>query len=348
MYSQTRILQFLTLASLTLAIHTSSAASLPASAEIYNTSQGTAVVKTEEAAQITVDGESLAVQFPAGSNYPAINFSSSDGSWDMSGYDAVEAVIVNTGTAPLRLGLRVDNPGHWKQKPWSSGNLEIDPGQTKIFTLPFGTQYGHPTDAFNPADITNVKLMAISPKSGSQLQLNSIKAIQLGGNSQSSAPSAIAPNISTVSDITIYNTAQGTANLKVEEAAEVSVASDGLTINFPAGSKYPAVNFETSAGSWDMSGYTAVEAVIKNTGTTSIRLGLRIDNEGHWKNKPWSTDHLTIAPGDTKKFTVNFGIQYGKQSGVFDPSKVINVKLMAISPKAGSKILITSIKPIIN
>ena len=345
MNHRTRIARLLSIAGIALSIHTSNAAPLPASAEIYNTDQGIAVVKIEEAAEVSIASEGLNVKFPTTSKYPAVNFKSSDGTWDMSAYDGIEAVISNTGAHRLWLSMRIDNAGNWQNKPWSSDNLGIAPGETKTFTVRFGTQYGKPGFALDASKIINVKLLASSPKAGSELQLKSIKAVK-SDNSQAKAPATPAPASSSADGVSIYTNAQGVDGVKLEDNAEISAASDGLTVDFPVSSKYPAVNFKSSTGTWDMSVYDAVEAVITNTGTHRLWLSMRIDNAGNWQNKPWSTDNLGIEPGETKTFTVRFGTQYGKPGFAFDASKIINVKLLASSPKAGSQLKLKSIKPI--
>ncbi|MDQ8208691.1 glycoside hydrolase family 16 protein [Coraliomargarita sp. SDUM461003] len=344
-----RLLTLLTAITLPLAASTTPASPVvmaPASAELSS-------FLTENKASVSIidldQSKVLELAFPTGSGYPGINLPVPADGWDLSAYAGLEAEIVNTGSARINVGMRVDNKGHWKNEPWNSNNAWLAPGDSTRLRVTFGQSFGKPAYQLNSSEISAVKLFVSQPPTNGSIQIKSIQGV--GKATTQAAPQAKPTQASTSSNtgsggLTIYNPAQGVDGIKIEEAPQISVDGQALTVRFPEGGKYPAINFESDNGSWDLSAYNAVEAVIENTGNSSIRLGLRIDNAGHWKNEPWSTAQLTIAKGDTKTLTVPFGMKFGKPSTGFDPAKIINVKLMALSPKPGSQLRLLSIKPV--
>jgi beta-glucanase (GH16 family) len=318
-----RIAQLLVIASIALSFRASNA-----TPEIYTSSQGIADVKVEEAAEVSVSDDGLIIKFPEGSQYPAINFESDTGSWDMSGYNAVEAVIQNTGTAPLRLGLRIDNAGHWKNKPWSSDHLTIAPGATESFTVPFGTQYGKASYELDPSKIINVKLMAISPKAGSQILLSSIQPVKLSGNDHANGGAR------SVENSTLFDPATSDiAAIHIEQSGTVlsKGSYDGaaaVNVQFATDTSYPGLNFIATGQTMNLANFGGVQMKLHNAGPKKLRLTLRIDNAGHWKDEPWNTTMIRIAPGETKDLRVTFGQNNNSvPSFPLDPSKITQIKL---------------------
>ena len=63
--------------------------------------------------------------------------------------------------------------------------------------------------------------------------------------------------------------------------------------------------------------------MVSNSGDTSLPVSLRVDNAGHWKGAPWSTETIRLNPGDTKTLVVFFGHSHGwKPAFALDPSAV--------------------------
>ncbi|WPJ95202.1 glycoside hydrolase family 16 protein [Coraliomargarita algicola] len=302
---------------------------------IYTPAQGVAGVKIEEAPQIAADSQGLTVQFPEGGKYPAVNFQSPSGSWDMSAYKAIEAVIENTGSTSIRLGLRIDNEGHWQKEPWSSGQLTIAPGKTQTMTVPFGTKYGHPSEGFNPAKIINVKLMALQPKPGSQLRLISIQPVQRG-NASASTANTNSSNANRIQGEAIFDpTSSDISDIHVEQnGTALSLGnhqgSPAVDIKFVTNTQYPGLNFLAAGETVNLSKFAGVSAKLHNAGSEKLRMTLRVDNAGHWKNEPWNTSKITLQPGETKDLRVTFGQNNNNAPGFpLDPSKITQIKLFA-------------------
>ncbi|WP_269522395.1 family 16 glycosylhydrolase [Coraliomargarita parva] len=345
-----RLAQALAIGVITASAMVVHAASLPASAEIYNISQGIAAVKTEQDAQVslaTAGTPGLIVQFPSDKKYPAVNFQSDDGLWDMSAYNAIEVVVVNTGSAPLNLGLRIDNPGNWKEKPWSSTSQKVAPGKTETIVAHFGYTNGKPSYPLDPAKITNVKLLAAKPKPGSELLITSIKAIK-ANQPIATETTGNSTNRLQLKGSTIFDPAA--TDIKTLKTSHTEVAikdtddAPSLQIDFGSDNAYPAVYFSAPASGWDLSDYAGVEIEITNPGQEPVGVGMRVDNQGPWKDKPWSSKYTRLKPGETKMLQVVFGMNNNNPGYPLDASRITKVQLFTMKPKAPVTILVKELK----
>lgn len=110
-----------------------------------------------------------------------------------------------------------------------------------------------------------------------------------------------------------------------KEVSSELIEGKGLKAVVAAGAKgYPGVSIQKGKGqAWDFSPFNRIEAVVSNPGEVPIPVTLRVDNPGHWKDNPWNTESVTLAPGASETIVVFFGYQNGFQEGfALDPSKV--------------------------
>ena len=139
------------------------------------------------------------------------------------------------------------------------------------------------------------------------------------------------------------------AAIKLDKEPVLSLADvDGakvLRVDFPAGD-YPGINLPVPDGAWDLSAFNGVEAEIANVGTVRLNIGLRVDNTGDWKQSPWNTNNVWIAPGEAKTVRVTFGQSYGRAGYALDPANISGVKLLADNPKEGAAIIIKAIRAV--
>lgn len=116
---------------------------------------------------------------------------------------------------------------------------------------------------------------------------------------------------------------------QVTVAPGTDAAAPGLTVTIQPGEEgYPGIKLKPDgAAAWDLSAFGHVEAKVVNTGTKSVSVALRVDNEG-WKDSPWNTESLSIKPGATGTVKVIFGYTYGLQPGyALKPGAVVQVML---------------------
>ncbi len=136
-------------------------------------------------------------------------------------------------------------------------------------------------------------------------------------------------------------------------------------IKVESGVEKPYPNIRVSAPStfWDITAYTRVEADVTNLGTTSLRLGMRVDNKGATGRKNSNTGGSTLAPGETATIGVDidrifatelrnslkgmqatpWGIR-GEWGGVIDPAKVEQINFFVSSPAEAYHFIIDNIR----
>ena len=117
----------------------------------------------------------------------------------------------------------------------------------------------------------------------------------------------------------------------VPSSAQVAVSPSpaGYVVSIqPGKDDYPGIALKPTGISWDLSGYGHVEARLVNTGTDPLTLALRADNAGDWKDNPWDTESVTLAPGEAGTLTTIFGYSYGHKPGyALKPSAVTQLLL---------------------
>ncbi len=332
----------------------SAATTPPESAALLDTTKDDQEFKSE-GATAALAGENGArvvqVSFPAGKGWPAFNFPMPAGGWDLSKYTGVQVDVTNTGAAAVNVALRVDNAGDWKKNPWNTESMQIAPGATKTLKVTFGKSYGgNPGYALDPSKVVAIKMFADNPKQDSTVEVKNLKAFG------TATPTATIPSTPAASstantkagslfdfskaDAGAFQT-QGNATVQIVEAGGAKVVEG----TFPAGGGWPAFDFPAPAGGWNLSGLTGVQAELTNTGTTKIRVALRVDNPGDWKKNPWNTEAISLAPGETKTIKVTFGKSYGGNPGYpLDPAKVSNLKIFADNPKEGGTVQVKSLQ----
>lgn len=119
------------------------------------------------------------------------------------------------------------------------------------------------------------------------------------------------------------NVQPSSAQVQVKQLPDTTGSS--ITIE-PGSDKYPGITIKPTANTyWDLSGSAYVEAQIKNTSASPIRINFRIDNPHTEQNRnPWNCEFKNIAPGKTETVKVIFGKSWGFQpSFALDASRVM-------------------------
>jgi len=116
------------------------------------------------------------------------------------------------------------------------------------------------------------------------------------------------------------------------DAQEKSTLSkDGLDVTIgPGAAGYPGVVIKQAGGAaWNLTPFGRVEARITNTGLKPLTLILRVDNAGPWQTSPWSTESMTIKPGQAQTMKVYFGYSNGgKPSYKLNPGAINELLVM--------------------
>jgi hypothetical protein len=82
-------------------------------------------------------GAGLAVRTFHKEPWPGITLKAPGGTWDLSKFDSLAIDLVNTGSNPVTVHLRIDNTGADGVNRCNNGALELAPGKAGTLTVPF-------------------------------------------------------------------------------------------------------------------------------------------------------------------------------------------------------------------
>ncbi len=87
-------------------------------------------------AKVLREGDVLRVGTGREAPWPGITIPAPDGRWDLRGFGRVAADVANPGEHPVRVHLRVDNPGADGTNHCLTGSVEIGPGRRETLNVP--------------------------------------------------------------------------------------------------------------------------------------------------------------------------------------------------------------------
>ena len=211
---------------------------------------------------------------PGKEGYPGVAVKPEGGAWDLSAFGHVEARVVNTGAQPLSLALRVDNAGDWKDNPWNTESVSLEPGEAGVVTTLFGLSYGQkPGYPLKPSAVVNVLLFTGKSDAVQSFRLESLTA---GGPSGEKPPAA--PD-----DVRVRPVGGVLRGEPTVTTAEQTV--------------------KPAAGRWDLRDYLGIRIQLRNTGKTPLTPRARVDSNGgasDWVTAP------PLAPGAPTEIVVPF------------------------------------------
>ncbi len=153
------------------------------------------VETTDAKAALAKAGDHAALTVTTGhkEDWPGAALKAPKGTWDLSKFEYVLADVRNTGTAPVKLHLRVDNTGANGNNHCVTGILDLKPGETGTLRVAFvrmpagpaGVKlfgmrgYPVPQDdkfTFDPAKITQLLVFVAKPTADHAVELSNIRA----------------------------------------------------------------------------------------------------------------------------------------------------------------------------
>lgn len=136
------------------------------------------------------------------------------------------------------------------------------------------------------------------------------------------------------------------ASLETGHAAASVVDDAGkpvLAVTFEAGAEFPFVKFP---GRWDLSAAPGVKTEITNSGTSPVRVAVRVDNTTHPEDsQEYNSEVALLGPGETSTLEVTFGQSYGSPGFALDPTRVESISILAVSPAEPATLQIRSLAP---
>ncbi|HSI08483.1 MAG TPA: hypothetical protein VK985_07810, partial [Rariglobus sp.] len=278
------------------------------------TAEAVAAIRPEKNAVATLDTSTgqpaVRVELPADSGYPGINFPFGGTTLDLSAFTGIELEVSNISQTRVRLHLRVDNPGDWKNSPWNTERAMLAPGETKTLRLFFGLSQGQPAYKLDPKLISAVKLFADAPKqTNATILIKRLAAVTTPpavpppvaaatpstprpstpplpeGNSESSPPIS--------GELVNLRSPDALAKLKFNNSTG-RIADGKLTVSFATTSSYPNLYVVTPKDGLDLSAFAGIELTAHNPGLHAVVANLRVENRPNARaqelgQNPWNT-----------------------------------------------------------
>ena len=266
---------------------------------------------------------------PGKQGYPGVNIKPGGAEkWDLSAHGHVDARVVNTGSKPLAIALRLDNAGDWHEGPSNTEQITIKPGETGTANVIFGYSYGRKKAyALKPEAVVNILVFTTKASEEKSFRIESIVAAGPAGEKPPLDPKSVRVNpkegmilgAGAASDVMVEvgpNTTRWEVaragsplpdvSLKFETTGGAKVAMEGSTARavFPAGKGEQAVLIKPMTGSWDLRNWTEVQLKVKNDGKTPLTPSVVIKSIGGATRMVTFSEPLT--PGAEKEVLVSF------------------------------------------
>lgn len=285
--------------------------------------------------------------FGAATSFPNVEFPVPSGGLDLSAYAGIEVEVTNVSGPALTLCLRADNAGDWKQSPWNTSTQKIAAGETRTVRLTFGRNNDQPGFALDTAHISAVQLFLVKPKQETTFLIRSLKTwgTPKDREAAASATSSAKPAATGTENLNAPSIGGEILDLDSGKVALASIKTQGAAVTFSGaagarsiqavfgtGTGYPAVVFPVPAGGWNLSAFAGVQVEVTHAGGPAVTVILRADNPGDWKQAPWNTSSVRIAPGETKIIKLTFGRNNDQPGFALDSTRVSNIQAFIAKP----------------
>lgn len=289
---------------------------------------------------------------PGPEGYPGINLKPEGASWDLAAFGHVEARVVNTGTKPISIALRLDNAGNWQDNPWNTESVSLEPGKPGTVTTIFGYSYGKkPGYALKSAAVSNIMLFAGKSDAVQSFRIESLVAGGPAGEKPPVDPNSI--RINPKDGVLLgAGVALDAATQIAAKGAQGTLAGAGdqqtLRVVFPAAKGDQSVAVKPAAGRWDLRDYLEVRVKVRNAGQTPVTPRVRLESNGGPSDTIATA--APLAPGAEAEITVPFAAavtanlnQKGTGNRVTNDA-VSGITIMAESGEGERALLVQSIK----
>ena len=244
---------------------------------------------------------------PGGNGYPGISIKP-DGNramWDFSQVGHIAATLMNIGSEPITVCLRVDNAGDWKDNPWNGEKLSLTPGEIGTVVVHFGFSWGNKGFALDPAKINQVMFFVENPKKDQSFRLDSIT---FGGAPGEGLPlPADQVRIAPKDGILLGAGTTLDATQVVGKGVQASLVSTGgkqsVQLVIEAG-KDGQVELRPAVGRWDLRDHVQVRVRVRNDGKAAVQIKAQLEGGG-----PTDWISAVVAAGATTELLVPFAAE---------------------------------------
>ena len=221
---------------------------------------------------------------PGDDGYPGILIQPEKDAWDLSDVGHVRARITNTSNHKIPVSLRVDNPGDWRDAPWNTEAIRIQPGKTKAVKVIFGYQYGMKKGF--PLDPGKVKQLLVFTTKTKQERSFRIEAVTAGGPPGEKPP--VAPQDVRIKPVKGYLLGGSDIDIQPDKQIETPhggtaevVAHRGqqrIELSLPSDKSKHVLKVTPPIGRWDLTEACEVRVTMTNTGETALTPGVRVSS----------------------------------------------------------------------
>jgi len=267
-----------------------------------------------EIAAGTGGGKALKVSCPGGKGYPGVHVrpagKGEKAAWDLSGYAWIAARVHNPTDHALRVLIRADNPGDWRQGPWNTQPTSVPAGETREVKVWFGYSHGNRAFEIDRSKVIAVLVFLMNPKQDAAFE---VQALYAGGKVGDRPPFYKPPAMYRPADGVLFGPAAA-KECKIDARsadAKVILTKRGpeLAVSFrPNGKeKMPgAIVSPTRAGAWDLGRCNSVDFRLHNPGDRPVRVHCRLDNQGAGPGRKCAGGQVTVPAGETQDLRVPF------------------------------------------
>ncbi len=241
---------------------------------------------------------------PGGDGYPGLSITPANGkAFDLSAHGHVDATFTNTGKAAIDLALRVDNAGDWRDEPWNTENLVIEPGRQATLHLVFGHSYGQKKGfALNPKEVVRLLVFTGKAEQEKSFRIDSIIAGGEPGEKPAEAPEKIRIKPQGGALYVAGDTAVPLPRLEGGGGASVETEDrKGLVARFPEAGSQALIR--PPQGRWDLSQCLQIAVTLRNEGEKAVKPVLLLESDGGRSDSIQAAD---LPPGMSREIAVSF------------------------------------------
>lgn len=224
--------------------------------------------------------------------------------WDASGYGHVEATVTNHGSKPIRVNLRIDNPGPWQENRHNTAMTGIKPGETKTVSTVFGYSYGKHGYRFDPAAVASVTIFVGKSDVAQSFRITQIRAAGPAGETLQVDPATVA--VKPVNGILLGRgvSFDSSKQLVTTNGASVEQPADGAGLIVSFTKPQQTLQIRPATGMWNLSEHLQVRLRLKNVGASPVTPRAQLASRGG------PTDVIAcgkpIGPGEEAELVIPF------------------------------------------
>lgn len=299
-------------------------------------------------ADVRREGSTLVYEYENDPKWPSVDIEApGDSPWDLSDYQAIDVSLTNISQLPVRVTVYFADPEDTNAARRRVGARSTIPaGAIETLRINFAeNEY--------PIDLTRLSSMRVFVDKLTQpvaLRLNSVKAVELEGATEKSAPARSQPKPQASSKAAkpavggeLFNVAKAEQETEVSlRFTDVQPTGDALMLNFELSPKWPSVSFHPlGGGAWNLSNAQTVEINVTNEGSNKVKTFAFVASTGDThKDQKRASEKIDLAPGETQ--TIRIPLASGTEA--FDSSQVEEVRIFVGKHKAPVKLKLNSIK----